>query len=769
MRSGRVGIAAAIVVLPGLLLAPVWRLAGLGAGEDDVLYYFPSRVFLHETVAAGHWPWLNPWTGMDRPYAADPQSALWYPSTWLFVVLPPLWAYPISLWAHYSLALWGMYRLVRSLGTDRRAAVFGGVVFAFCGFLLAHRAHLAMQHAAAWTPWVFWRLRRLWGDGPDADRRTRRAALRFVWACVAVALQCFAGHLQVAMLTGLGSLVYLLAMVEARGGGGPTSWRRVVTRWPVVWICAGGLFAVQWLPTLDYLSLSTRVHRTYLDFVENSWNPVSALNYLLPMLFGQRTANFFEQPYWGPSHQCEQFGYLGIVPLLLAALALRTGWRADDRRRPWGVLLIFSLLLALGGFGPVCPLLYWIPGASLFRAPARALLLVDLSLAALAALVVHDLAATHTPSRVRLRAAIQRLTRHPIRTTLLLVGIPLLLVLLATPLLPPDARRAALLALRPWKPAVWVPALMILGSLLALLVSARRWQQPRWLWLPIALTGLDLGVMGWTIDVPAKATRPDELFTALDQPWVAALQESDQRLWVVTDTAGVYANPLACCAANTNMLLHLRSLSDYGPLQPRGLHSFFGFKPWGVTPHAKRLLRDTGWMRTCNVGWVLLCGPDWPAPADCDLVMTTPEGTRLYRNSAAAGMAFFENSAQPGAVHYIESGPQRFVVSLDTWPADGGGAAASDPTSWPRLVISRLAWPGWQARVDGQSVAFETADFGLLALRVPPGEPVEVEWSYFPPGLREGTTISGLTALVLLAVLGRAYLRSDASGRRQRG
>jgi hypothetical protein len=161
MWMTRLVIALAVVLLPGLMLAPVWHNAGLGAGEDDILYYFPARTFFHDTIQAGHWPWLNPWTGLGRPFVADPQTAFWYPTTWLFAVLPPLWAYPASLWIHYSLALWGMYLLLRLTPLSRHAALFGGVAFAFSGFMLAHRAHFTMQHAAAWTPWVFWSLARL--------------------------------------------------------------------------------------------------------------------------------------------------------------------------------------------------------------------------------------------------------------------------------------------------------------------------------------------------------------------------------------------------------------------------------------------------------------------------------------------------------------------------------------------------------------------------------------------------------------------------------
>jgi hypothetical protein len=769
----RLVVLLAVVALPGVLLAPVWRLAGLGAGEDDILYYYPARVFFHETICAGHWPWLNPWTGLGRPFVADPQTAFWYPFTWLFAVLPPLRAYPISLWMHYSLALWGMYRLLRALELDQRAALLGGIAFAFCGFLLAHRAHLTMQHAAAWTPWVFWRLHRYTLSPTSTTSPERKAGAlrrlpdsgtqRLAVATVVLALQGLAGHVQIMALTALGALVFLLS--------GPQSWSFapsagrarvgrgiIAARWLIACVCAAGLLAVQWLPTLDYVRLCTRVERGYRDFVENSWHPASAIGFLLPMLFGQRTPNFFGQAYWGPSHQVEQTAYAGLLPLLLAALALRRGWRFDPRRRPWVSLAAFGLLLALGQYGPICPFLYWIPGSRLFRCPARTLLLVNLAVAALAAITFHDLGAAPSPLRARLRATAVRWTSRPLTTAALFVAIPVALILLALPLIDAQSRAAALRAVRPWNPAVWVPLVMAFASLTALGAAVRRWRQPRLLWLLPAVTALDLAVIGWTIDVPAGRSHPSELLSPGGAPdWMEPLRDGPHRLWVVTGRQGrlpgEYVRPVEKAVANTNILRHIASLTDYGPLQPGCLQARFGFKPWGEAPEAARLLTDTTWMRLYNVGWILLCDQQWPAPAGCDLNTITADGWRLYRNPTAAGDALLEDPTQPGAVRVCPEGPTRLTVWVDTWPTTGPAdvaTAASGPwQDWPRLVVSRLALPGWTARCDGRPMPIEQVADGLIGVRVPPGQAVEIRFNYSPPGLYLGMVISLLSALVL--------------------
>jgi hypothetical protein len=758
MRTMRLVVTLTVVLLPGLMLAPVWRLAGLGAGEDDILYYFPARVFFHDTIRAGAWPWLNPWTGLGRPFVADPQTAFWYPLTWLFAILPPLDAYPASLWLHYSLALWGMYCLLRLTPLSRPAALFGGIAFTFSGFMLAHRAHFTMQHAAAWTPWVLWSLARVARGGGVGH---------VVVAVVVLALQCFAGHVQIVGLTMAGALIWLLSVgtPRKRRRRPAHAWYRGLVGWFLAGIGAAGLFAIQWLPTFDYLRLCTRVERTYRDFVENSWSPASVLDWVLPMFFGQRTPNFFSQPYWGPSHQVEQFAYAGLLPLLLAVLALRAGWSHDLRRRPWIIVAVLGLLWALGQYGPICPLLYWLPGSSLFRCPARALLLVNLAVAALAAVSLHDLMAALGKRRSRLRAAVTRWTVHPMSGAIALIVIPLILAAAALPLASAAGRAAALHAMRPWNTAVWVPLVTALVSLGALGLVVRRGRGVGAAGLLIVVSSIDLAVIGWTIDVPAGVHDARQLITPrAPASWMETVAESRDRLWVITGrqhgAPGEYIDPVDKAVANTNILRGIRSLTDYGPLNPRNIMTRFGFEPWGETRAPIPLLADTRWMRPYDVGWILLADADTPAPADCDLAMMTATGWRLYRQPSAAEVAFFEDAVQPGAIQHARRGPSALTINVDTWPAASQGTA----TTWPRVIVSQLLLPGWTARVSGRTTAIEPIDQCLMGIRVPPGEPAEIMLSYFPPKLALGAAISGLSAALLLVLL----VRSSRLGRGRR-
>jgi hypothetical protein len=748
MPTRRLLVALTIILLPGPLLAPLWRQAGPAAGAEDLLYYYPSRAFLHEALAAGHWPWLNPWTGLDRPYAAEPQSALWYPPTWLFAVLPPVWAYSISLWLHFVIAAWGMYRLTRANGLDQRAALFAGLAFAFSGFMLAHHVHLTLLAAGAWTPWLFYRMHRYAAMQDDTGRGLGRLSA----AGVVCALPCLAGGVQIAALCAAGQLVFLLP--GRKRAPTPPRLATVLSRWLLVWICAAALCAVQWLPTLAYLPLCAPLDENAATG-GSAWRLGALVGWLLPEFSSERALDSYVQPHWGPSPQCEQFAYAGLAALLLAALAVRGPWRWDPLRRRWVALLTFSLLLMLGMLGPLDRLFSWLPGGTWWRFPARTMLLFNLATAALAASVLHDLAAPHTPTRVRLRALLQRWTRRPVRAAILLVAIPLALFAATLPLLDAEARSVLLAALRPWKLPVLAPLLTAMVTFAALATVARRWQQPARLWLLAIVAAADLGFVGWTQTATQEAPTSADLTELHGQPWLEAVHASGQRLWVVTDAPGVYLHPLQKRVANTNTLVHISALSDFGPRQPRVLAERFGFTPWGDTPRATELLRQSDWLRAYNVGWVLLCGPEWPAPTGCDLVHTTPQGWRLFHNPSAAGPALFDDPTQPGALRCEQHSPHEFTTIADTWAP----TAVDDRSSPPRLVVARLALPGWTATAGGRPVPIETAHGALMAISLPPGETVCIHWTYFPPGLREGAAVSGLSAAALAGFSLRSHLR----------
>lgn len=767
MRLSRAAIAVAFIVAPGLILPFVWPLAGLGAGEDDVMYYLPARVFFHDSVQRGEWPWINPYTGMGRPFMADPQSAVWYPLTWLFAVFSPLPAYAAHLWLHHVIAAWGMYRLLRGerggrsssvfegLGNSgvnhqicRSAAVFGAIAFAFCGFVLAHRVHLTIHAGAAWAPWVFWRLGRL------ADRPGVR---RLVAAVVVAALQTLSGHVQIAAITALGSLVWLAGR-HISSADGEAGQRRPLLRvgvvWLATWICTACLCAIQLVPTVLYLGECDRGDRNYFEFTENSWHPVSLATFVTPFVFGNRADSALFPPYTGPSHQSEQFGYVGIVPLTLAVFAFFGGWRTRQRRG-WVWLAVFSLLLAIGRFGPICPLLYLVPGANVFRVPARALLLVDLSLCALAASALHELVAQPLSPRVaRLLSMVKRLVRESRVVVLVLLvacsSVGMAYLGMGQRLVWQGIALAMLTSGALWAASTWT-VMRIANARCVAEAGGDQRAPSRAAILALVVLVVDFAWVGAHLDVPRGVRSAVQLLTSSDRdmiiaeirrepaaanPWLA------RRLWVVNerdgDRFGEYDRPVAKLCADTNLLslmgademmaaqteIGISTLNDYGPMQPRAFNRTFRFAPWGFTPLVRRMLLVTDWMHEANVGWVLVCSQSMAAPRGGQLRLTTPSGFRLYRMPESRDM---RPSSAPGVPDSRE--PAR-CNSFTTVATEMGGGESTGPR---RTSLSYLALNGWSARMASS----------------PDDSQPRVIMTYFPPGLLVGGIISAATVVLM--------------------
>jgi hypothetical protein len=304
-------------VAPLAVFAGVWRLGGVSAIGDDLIYYLPVRTYIGQSLRAGELPLWDRFVALGTSIAADPQSGLFYPATWLFAVLPPLVAYPVTLGLHFALAGAGMYRFLRASRHDWRGALLGALAFEYGGYLIAHRSHLTILESSAWLPWAFY----FWRRFADSGRYRH-----FAFGTLALGLQWLVQHTQPSIMTHALLVSYAAVILWPR--------RRALWWQLPIGIALGGVIgAVQILPTYAQFAGSIRGTPAYYLFVENSWVLSSAMMLLFPMLFGASTPNeIWPIPWWGISHFVEQWAYASIGVLLLAAAS-----SALLRRLPHGL------------------------------------------------------------------------------------------------------------------------------------------------------------------------------------------------------------------------------------------------------------------------------------------------------------------------------------------------------------------------------------------------------------------------------------------------
>ena len=356
--SAAVGLLAASLVF----YYPLVFLGRALVDYDAFVYFYPQRVFLARSLLAGRIPLWDPYLFGGAPFLANPQTAVLYPPSWLFVLGPVQAVYATQLVLHAFLASFFTYLLARhALGVLPLAAAVGGLAFAFGGFAVGQVGHLNQISAAAWLPAVL-----LAYDRFVTTRRVYWLAL----GALALAMQLLAGHPQETYMT----LIVLGIFAAVRA-----PWRSVPR---LAWCAAGGasmcilggaLSAAQLLPTLELAPLSIRGEGVnWRDAVAGSLPAYLAVRALLP-------------PFWISVPYTEYLGYVGVTPVVLGLLAVLLG-----RWRPvlFGVLVSFlGVFLALGENNGLYPLVFsTVPGFDTFRVPARWLLLWAFGAAVLASL-----------------------------------------------------------------------------------------------------------------------------------------------------------------------------------------------------------------------------------------------------------------------------------------------------------------------------------------------------------------------------------------------
>jgi len=356
-----------------LLTADVWMPAG---GGDLASFLYPVYRFAAQSIKAGHLPLWNPYLYGGAPFAGDNQSGLFYPLNLTLSLLAPdvdYRAMELMAVVHFYLAGVCAYIGLRFIGRKplrRWAAMSGAAAFMFSDLFVTHFGNLNMIAAAAWLPLVFCLFRRALDE-----EQTSWA----VGAGVFLGVAALAGHVQPLLYTILALGLYFLYHVWGQWKSRLGGLLRAVSLASLTMIVAFGVAAPALLPNYEMSRLTLRRELTYEQASQYSLPPVALVGLLVPGIFGRGPSGF-----WGPWPRVE-VGYVGILPLLLAGLALLM--RRDSLTHFLAILGVVSLFLALGDFtvlhGWLCRL---VPGFAMLRAPARFCYLLDFALAALAAL-----------------------------------------------------------------------------------------------------------------------------------------------------------------------------------------------------------------------------------------------------------------------------------------------------------------------------------------------------------------------------------------------
>jgi len=440
-RLPTLGAVLFLLLLPLLLLAPValgrrtllpadalfldqpYRAAAdeLGATvprnpllTDLILENYAWKRFLLQAVENRELPLWDPYIFAGHPFLANGQHSGLYPLSVIFYVLPLWRAYGVFAWLQLGLAGCWTFLFARTLGVRRLGALVAGVTFQLSGFVLVSVVHPMIVAGASWLPFILAMAERVIEQRPALGRRPSSLP----WALLgALGLGC-------QMLAGHAENTYFVLLVTAAY----TLWRFVSRRavtWLALMLMLGlALGAVQFVPLYEVARHSFRAGEAAatLSQVRGWAYPARRLiAFAVPNFFGNpahhgyfdlfrwrtipATVNAYGEPIlshdWGIKNYVEGGAYLGLLPLLLAALAVGDGLSRITRRLSrrstirdprsahtafFTLLSLFSLACIFGT--PVYALVYALPGIKQSHSPFRWVFPLTLSVATLAGLGV---------------------------------------------------------------------------------------------------------------------------------------------------------------------------------------------------------------------------------------------------------------------------------------------------------------------------------------------------------------------------------------------
>jgi hypothetical protein len=308
--------------------------------RDHSDYFQPLRYFTAVELRNFRLPLWNPYNASGEPWLANPQTAVFYPPFWIYLLVPFAQAYVIFLLLHIALLGCGAFLLFSRFASER-AAFVGAVALMLCGPTLSMLDIQNNLTTFAWIPVVLWCA--LSGAPP-------------VLSGSAIAMSFLAGE---PFFASVGALLFLLAARRS-----PLAY---LIDTAVTAFCLAGVVLI---PFLAMIAGSDRAGATTAAEILRDSMPLA--DWFRVAVPGVMTHQLFVP-----------IVYIGIVPSILAIVGAASSIRTRAAR-PWLVLLVATIVIAAGQYlPPVGALLAHLP-LTILRYPARVVPIGAFALIALA-------------------------------------------------------------------------------------------------------------------------------------------------------------------------------------------------------------------------------------------------------------------------------------------------------------------------------------------------------------------------------------------------
>lgn len=685
---------------------------------DVIRQLYPWKAFAVEEIQQGRFPLWNPYNFSGSPLFANLQSAVLYPTILLFLALPMVSAWTISIILQPLLAAIFTYLYAKKIDLSPAGAVFAAITFSGCLYMSVFIQYNTIGHVIVWLPCIFWCI--------ESYLQNKHSKI-LVLLALSTAMSLFAGHLQLFASVLLCAVLYILYRVRTT-----KSTKKSLLLLITSLILGLGISAVQLVPTMELIQYSARVPHERADLINRLLiQPKQLFMLLIPDLFGNpATRNYsLTDSYPGKAM------YIGVLPFIFALWSLVTLRNQQSPQLKFFVLLGLLVTFFLVRH-PITDLVYSIPLPLISTSsPTNLLFLLSFSLAILAGFGFQEwLTRKQIPWIIVIFLILSGVILLLLSNTLEIIRSQIIVFLLLL------AAGTSLLLIHRYTP---LPKLFLIAGC-------------------IILTCADLGYFFLKFNpfVPSTLVYPSV-------PVSTALSNGNNfdRTW------GYGA---ANIEANFDTALRIYSPEGYDPLYPKWYGELVSFSANGsiinefnrqsrsdakiaqgsgpeMFPHPSRrqLLRLLG------VSHYLIHTQDRlterELPPTEFIRKAAAEPLTVYADTTALPRAFLTDNIRNIPAVSLSSGsatvslyhPHRVQITVDS------------PNS-TYLVLSDTYFPGWRARINNEPTQILNAFHALRAVAVPKGNST-VEFTYEPASIRLGGLIS-LGSIVAM-VLGHLFIR----------
>lgn len=745
-RSSRVGrpapepgrwVAWGIFALVTLIFFGPHLLGSAFLWEDFTEQYLPFQAFAARSLMEGTFPFWNPYTFAGMPFFADLQNGLLYPGHLLMYLFSggslSVWLAQAIIILHYLVAMIGMWSLAGTLRIGGWGRIFAGIGYGLSGIMVAHMIHPNMIFHMAFFPLI---LSLYWHGLRD------RSMLPTLLSGLLLGLVMLSGHPQTALyIIVFLVLTTLFEVVRDLRGTDPERKRSLVPALGTslaAMILAGGIFAVQYLPSQELAEMSQRAEMTYEASTDGALETRQLLTLIAPEYFGVMSADPPEDlPFWlrgggDVYYFWETTIFVGIVTLLLAILALGGG---GTRGSEWFLVGagMLGLLYGLGDNFILHPILGRLPGFDTFRIPARMSLYFALAMPLLAG------------------AGLDRLIRGLLdpakgrRTVLIGGGIILLIALLLVTGgldgalgVPPQIADAVTSSA--------VPGLLITMIAVGILWFALQGKIPAAGTAVILTLLLAVELFTFGIGQNQSSVNPEDRFETVDAQFADFRVDPPEKIFRV----------------------QMRGIGNYGgamlTLRNQGPWSRFmlieGYNPLVLQRAYPRTDDFEEMLSLLNVTYAVDVDSATGAPLGYRSRPTTYGHARMIYDAEIVAPSEAENAMNTAGIDF---GSTALLEEDPGIPLNGGGQGSARIVAYSAeeivvetgsstpglLLLSEVWYPAWKAEVDGVATEVLRANYSLRAVPVPAGEHT-VRFTYDSDAFSTGFWITVISLLLLL-------------------